>query len=359
MGSEIPTINTAPLLEWLVGGAKGATSSPEVIGRFGPWMRECGLPVTRIGVYVRTLHPNTMGRFFRWTLGGEVEVREAPFAIMREDQFRDSVFIAIIESGKDVRARLDGPTPLANPDLEQLRGKGLTDYVGMPLRFLDGQLHGISFATDVKAGFSLEQIAELRRLAEPIARVAEILAQRRTAASLLSAYVGRDAGERILRGQIQRGHTEIIRCVIWFSDLRNFTMLSGRRQPAEIIALLNDVFECQVPAVERHGGEVLKFIGDGLLAIFPIAAERSPAEVCAEAARAASEAFAAMDSLSEKSVAAGGPPGDRRVAPPRRRRVRQHRRSRPPRLHGHRRRRQPRRAHRGPHRPPRQAPPRE
>jgi adenylate cyclase len=103
----------------------------------------------------------------------------------------------------------------------------------------------------------------------PLARVAEIYALRRTAANLLDAYVGHDAGERILAGQIRRGDTETIHAVIWLSDMRGFTALADSISPERLIEVLNRYFDCQVPAIIAHGGEVLKFMGDGLLAIFP------------------------------------------------------------------------------------------
>ncbi len=99
-------------------------------------------------------------------------------------------------------------------------------------------------------------------------RLGEIFALLRTATNLLSTYVGRDAGERILAGQIQLGDTDTLKAVIWFSDLRGFTELTRSNLPAALIRALNELFGCQIPSIEKRGGEVLKFIGDGLLAIF-------------------------------------------------------------------------------------------
>jgi len=127
----------------------------------------------------------------------------------------------------------------------------------------------------------------------------------RTAANLLNAYVGRDAGDRILKGHVQRGDTEDIHCVIWFSDLREFTTMSRERFPAEIIKVLNEFFDCQVPSIEKHGGEVLKFIGDGLLAIFPFKTEEPVAGVGARAVEAAQVALKALAQLNVSRAARG------------------------------------------------------
>jgi adenylate cyclase len=131
----------------------------------------------------------------------------------------------------------------------------------------------------------------------PLARVFEIFELRRTASTLLSTYVGRNSGDRILAGHIQRGHFETVRAVIWFSDLRGFTEMSSRASTREVIDTLNGVFECQVPAVEKHGGEVLKFMGDGMLAIFPHTGD-DPSAVGDAALAAADEALAAMALLA-------------------------------------------------------------
>ena len=104
----------------------------------------------------------------------------------------------------------------------------------------------------------------------PLARVVEILSLNRMAASLLDTYVGNSAGERIMGGQIRRGHTETMNAAIWLSDLRGFTALSDRLPAETVVDILNHYFDCQVAAIKKHGGDVLKYMGDGLLAVFPI-----------------------------------------------------------------------------------------
>src|SRR6185312_14721747 len=133
----------------------------------------------------------------------------------------------------------------------------------------------------------------------PLARLAEIFALRRVAGNLLSTYAGRASGDRILAGRILRGDVETLRAVIWFSDLRGFTEMSARRTPTEIVSVLNELFDCQVPAIERHGGKVLKFIGDGLLAIFPV--QDDVTSRCEAALAAATEAFAALDARNTRA----------------------------------------------------------
>lgn len=291
---------TKRLYDWLVDGAPGASGPVEVVARIASSLLAGGLPVARISAFVRTLHPDIMGRAFIWRPATGVEVREAPYALLQTETFKKSPVARVYSTGVELRQRLDGEGPLESQDLEVLRKEGHTDYLILPLHFTDGQIHAIGYSTMAEGGFDPDALDTLRTISRPLARIAEILALRRTATNLLSAYVGRDAGERILGGQIQRGHSETIRCVIFFSDLRGYTALSADRRPAEILQMLNQVFDCQVPAVQRHGGEVLKFMGDGMLAVFPFdeSGQRDAAATCEAALAAAGEAFGALDELN-------------------------------------------------------------
>jgi len=134
----------------------------------------------------------------------------------------------------------------------------------------------------------------------PLARVAEIRALRRMASTLLDTYIGHDAGERVLAGRIRRGDIEEIHAAIWLSDMRGFTALADRLPPRVMIDLLNRYFDCQVPVILEHGAEVLKFMGDGLLAIFSIAGNE--AEVCNRALAAAREAQQNIAALANSDM---------------------------------------------------------
>jgi adenylate cyclase len=157
----------------------------------------------------------------------------------------------------------------------------------------DGEVHATSWITQDPDGFSEGQLDAMRALMPSLTRMIEIWLLRRTAAGLLNNYVGGRAGSRILAGQIRRGHTETMHAAIWLSDLRGFTALSDRLSSEAVVDVLNAYFDCQVPAILDHGGEVLKFMGDGLLAVFPIAEnEGDAATVCARVMDAARESRA-------------------------------------------------------------------
>jgi adenylate cyclase len=225
-------------------------------------------------------------------------VGEAPHGMFETDSFKNSPVREAFVTKKVVRLRLGPETERKYPLVDTLVRDGFTDYIIIPLVFTTGEVHGITFSTKVPGGFTDDALDDLRRICRPLALVAEILALRRTASTLLSTYVGRNCGERILAGRIQKGDFETLRAVIWFSDLRGFTELSSRASTREVIDTLNSIFECQVPPIEKRGGEVLKFMGDGMLAIFPFADGDDPARIADLALDAAAEALEAVAALA-------------------------------------------------------------
>ncbi|MFL5319940.1 MAG: adenylate/guanylate cyclase domain-containing protein [Myxococcaceae bacterium] len=288
-------IDVQSTYEWLVAGCPGAKGAPQVVGELAERLVRDGIPIERLAAFVRTLHPNVFGRSFFWAKGKATEVREGSYALTRSPEFQKSPAMVVGTTGKRIRFRIESEeTPFDS--VRDLRREGFTDWMMEPMTFLSGEIHAISFATKAKGGFTDEMIAGIERVVPPLTRIAEVLALSRTAANLLDAYVGPNAGSKILSGKIQLGDTDLIKAAIWFSDLRGFTSMSAELQPGELIAMLNEVFGCQVPAIEHHGGEVLKFMGDGMLAIFPVGADSATA--CDHALDAAQEAFGALEKLN-------------------------------------------------------------
>jgi adenylate cyclase len=291
--------------DWLIDGARSTAEAHEVLAELCARLVGCGVPLWRVAVFVRTLHPHIMGRSFTWREGDGVMVREARFEFLETEEYRNSPVVGVYARGSAIRRRLADPAcPIDYPMLRQLRDEGATDYLASPLLFTNGEIHVATWTTRQPDGFSDAQIEKIEAIIAPLTRVAEIRAFRRIATNLLDTYVGNQAGERILSGQIRRGHTEAIHAAIWLSDMRGFTTLADRLPPRALLELLNEYFECQVPAILKHGGDVLKFMGDGLLAIFPIASEPAPEEVCARALAAACEARANIAMLKPPTGAA-------------------------------------------------------
>jgi len=296
------------VVDWLTDGARSGSLSEDVLLELCRRMVDAGIPLWRVAVFVNTLHPDVIGRAFIWQAETGVKVSEAQYDILETEEYRNSPVVAVYASRKPLRRRVTDPDcPEDFPTVRELRAAGATDYVAFPLEFTDGTVHVATWSTLQPGGFTPEQFAGLKSIIAPLTRVAEIRALRRTAGNLLNTYVGRSAGERILAGKIRRGFLETIHAAIWLSDMRGFTMLAERLPPRELVDLLNRYFDCQVPPIVAHGGEVLKFMGDGLLAIFPLSADGSDAgEVCGRALASAREAKALIDALDAPPGAEGG-----------------------------------------------------
>jgi len=268
-----------------------------------------GIAVARVAVFARTLHPNVAGRGFFWRSEKpeEVEFTVAEHDWMGSKAHLASPLHAITTSGQDIRRCLADPEcPIDFEILNELRGEGMTDYYATPLPTLTGEKLLASFTTRQAGGFRDAEIAALRRLRAPVGRVAEIMGLRRKAKNILDAYLGEQTGEKVLAGQIKRGDGEEIRAVIWFCDLRDSTPLADSMSREAFLALLNEYFECVLGPVQERKGEILRFIGDAALAIFPIGNE--PAAVaCTKALDAAQAALKRMAELNAKREAAGQP----------------------------------------------------
>jgi adenylate cyclase len=287
-------------VEWLVDGARSVSNTREVVSELCDNLVGCGIPISRFGLFVLTLHPQIMGQAFFWKPGAGVDVINASFETFQTEDFRQSPVRRVIDTRTPLRRRLgDASCPMDFAVTRDLRMQGVTDYLAVPLLFASGAVHGATFATEHPGGFADAQIAAIESVVAPLARVAENRMLERTASILLDTYVGNSAGSRILAGQIRRGDTVAIRAAIWLSDMRGFTRLADRLPPQTLVDMLNRYFDCQIPAIAKHGGEVLKFMGDGLLAIFPIAAgDEHARQVCDNALAAAHEARAAIASDS-------------------------------------------------------------
>jgi adenylate cyclase len=294
-------LSTQSIVDWLIGGARSAPESEDVLAELCGRLVAGGMPLWRVAVFVRTLHPHIMGRRFVWREGGGVEVMSAPYEMLGRSEYQASPVVRIYATGETIRRRLIDPVcPNDYPILDELRADGVTDYLALPIVFTNGEFHVVTWTTQARDGFSERDVAALEAIMPPLARVAEIRALRRTTQNLLATYVGSYAGQRILAGHIRLGDTETIHAVIWLSDMRGFTALADRVTPTTLIDLLNRYFDCQVPVIAAHGGEVLKYMGDGLLAIFPVSGEESEMrETCRRALDAAREARAKINAIGD------------------------------------------------------------
>ena len=257
-----------------------------------------------------------------------------------ENKWLQSPFHHLYESGETTFRQRLGNGRAAFPMLEDLRRRGMTDYVAMVNRFgADGAIGMMdctfsSWTTDRPGGFEDEDLAALAFLVPCLALAIKGASIARIAETLVETYLGRDAGHRVLRGHIERGVAEKISAVLWFSDLQGYTRITDTAPPTQIIPLLNDYADAVVSALRGQGGEMLKFIGDGILGIFDAAAA---ADACRQALDAADDAGPPGRRV-QPATSGRGPAGDPLLSRPARRRgvLRQHRQRRPARFHGRR-----------------------
>ena len=282
-----------PFVPWLVHKAWQAKTPNDLFQQLAETLVAEGMPIFRTRLMIQTLNPLLFAHAYGWRQEtGEVEEFQPTHAGAQSAQFRDSPFAVVMKGEGGVRRRLEGPNPkLDFPVLKDLLEEGATDYVAMPLHFSDGQINIITFVSHKPGGFSTEHLGHLYEILPNLSRQFEAHAQRMSSMSLLQTYLGADAGERVLMGLVKRGDGEDIHAVIAFSDLRGSTALAESLPRQEYLAALNQYFDSTAGAVLEHGGEVLKFIGDAMLAIFPINdPDCQHPEACANAVAAAREA---------------------------------------------------------------------
>jgi adenylate cyclase len=286
------------IIDWMIDGARSAITPSQMMAECCERLIQAGLPLWRVGVFLRTLHPDYYGISFIWKPGTEVRIGTVDFTFLDSVEYQSSPMVIVFQQALEVRAHANDPASKRFPIIDDLRAEGVTDYIALPLMFMDGAINASSWTTRQPGGFTEEQLGALRALTPALARYCEIVQSRRIATMLLDTYVGNRAGERIMDGQIRRGHTETMHAAIWLSDLRGFTALSDRLPAETVVDILNHYFDCQVAAIREHGGEVLKYMGDGLLAVFPIDEYiGDDQQVCSRVLEAARESRASVDAL--------------------------------------------------------------
>lgn len=291
-------VDVSNVREWLIDGGRSSPVPGDMIDSLCRQLIGAGIPLFRVAFYIRTLHPDIFGRNFIWKPGEPIQIGTADHSIQDTPQFHASPISIVAREGREIRARISDPDSSRWPIVEDLRAEGVTDYIALPIRYIDGSAHTTSWTTRQEGGFTDEQLDALRSILAPLARLIEVVSLQRKAATLLDVYVGNRAGEKILGGQIRRGHTESMNAAIWLSDLRGFTALSDRLPAETVVDILNHYFDCQVAAIKKHGGDVLKYMGDGLLAVFPIDEYvGDEKQVCSNVLEAAHESRASVADL--------------------------------------------------------------
>ena len=305
--SERPQHETLEgIIDWLASPASQLV--PSLIGEFDEFawrMLAAGFPLLRATLQLRTLHPQYLGAtFVWWRTTGRTVSNYVAHEVRDLYGHEDNPVRRVLVGGQTIRRRIDvSDDNLDFPILHDLKAEGATDYFALPVRSSFGPNYMVTYVTDRIGGFSEKEISDLTRVSQRLSLLADLRNQRRIASNILAAYLGSKTGSKVLAGQIRRGTGEEITAVLWSSDLRGFTERSDRYSGEQVITLLNTLFDAQAKAIADHGGEILKFIGDGLLSIFPI---ESPDLIGAAAKNALAAAVQAVEAA--KALSSDGEP---------------------------------------------------
>jgi len=295
------------VVDWLTNGTRDERFIDNIFAQMCVRLQEAGIPLKRSTLHVRIQHPQWLGARFMWSDGmREAEISRIDFDVQGRSEYIGSPANEMQDGATEVRENLERDPALGRKHAlyDEMRQMGLTDYVAWPLYHTLGKRHLVTFATDRPGGFEDAHVIALKKVLPVLALVSEIRIKNRLARTLLETYVGAHAGELILAGATRRGTGTTVRAAIMICDLRDFTKISDNWPRDDVIDLLNDYFDAMSEPIARHGGEILKFIGDGLLAIFPL----SRPDACESLLHAVTEAREAMAALNARNNGTGRAP---------------------------------------------------
>ncbi|MCR9214343.1 MAG: DUF427 domain-containing protein [Proteobacteria bacterium] len=278
------------LVDWLIRGAWSAKNHVELTKQLGRRLVDTGIPVVRLNVALRQLHPLIAGRSFIWTRDqDEVEELSIKHSSLQDEMYLTSPMKLVSEGLGGIRQKLNVDEKFEFPIMDELKEQGATDYVALPLPFSDGVIHNLTLTSDSPEGFSTSDLGQIFEALPLISRMYEVHKVKQDSQALLETYLGKSAGHQVLNGSVKRGDGETIKAVIYFCDLSDSTMLTEKFGQQKYLELLNRFFDASAVSVVENGGDVLKFIGDAILAIFPISntSEQEIHDACEKALTAA------------------------------------------------------------------------
>lgn len=284
-------ISPRQIVDWLVADAPRLEMGAFVDG-LGWRMRGAGVPLDRLMISLRMLSPNLLAAGITWRPYDPISYFSFDYADRDKGIYESSPFKVVHETNAWLELDLSKTPDERFAIIPDLKKEGMCHYLVVPMWFSAGLPNSLSFATKDPAGFSASDRELIRAILPALANVLEIKRLRRTLGELLSTYVGRGPAAQIMEGVVHRGEVTRIDAAMMMADLRGFTALSTRLPVEETAELLNRYYDAVVPGIFAEGGEVLKFIGDAVLAIFPAEAVGAR-DASARALRAAEAALAA------------------------------------------------------------------
>lgn len=296
-----------PVVDWLLREGRLIGDPLMLIDTLAERLIAAGAPVWRLRFGFSSVHPQIAMWGYIWVRGRGAEETQVGHGFESSEAFIGSPAQRLMQTRAPVRYRLDRLAPDAHRMLRELAEMGGVDYILLPMRFSDASMTLFGVTTDRPGGFAAGDLRKFETLAEVLSPVFEVIKLRRVAKTLLDTYVGKRAGERVLHGLVKRGDGETIQAALWFSDLRDFTALTEALAPDKVLAMLNAYFEHVDAAVTPRGGEILRFIGDAMLIVFPAQTRSEVDAACRAAIDAALDAFASLAALNRRRRGAGEP----------------------------------------------------
>ncbi|TYC64193.1 adenylate/guanylate cyclase domain-containing protein [Rhodobacterales bacterium] len=296
---EAPIV-AADVVQWLYSDAPHLQGTLDIVSELSERLREGNVPVDRTTTGIWVVHPNVRAEQSVWTSEGQRELIRYGADTGTDEAYQGSPIERVHETNAAVRVRIEADPESADQlsFTRELKERGFTDYIALPMPFSDGSIKVASFATKAAGGFTSSHLNVFNSIIRPLALVCELKTLRRTAETVLDTYVGPRAGLKVLDGTTRRGDGEWIKAVVSFADIRGFSRLSNTLPADKIVIFLNKYFGAMTAAVEAHGGEVLKFIGDEVMAIFPYETAEEAKDAAWRALMAARETLQRIEGIN-------------------------------------------------------------
>jgi len=276
-------------IEWLAADECHALDEAALAAELGRRLRSAGLPLDHLGLYLRTLDPEILGHTVGWAPDEPVQVYRRPHDIVRSAAYLSNPVVRVLETQTPAVLRVDPQRDAPWTQNDLFKGRSLVELVILPMRTPDALPSAVSFATTRGTGFTAAERAAFDRIAPALRNACELRNLRRVELTLLDTYLGTLTGRRVLEGRVRRGELERLEAALLLCDLRGFTELSNRLPSERVLELLDAYFGCVVPAIDKAGGEVIKFMGDAVLAFFH---REDASAACAAALQGAKTALA-------------------------------------------------------------------
>ncbi|MBB4105364.1 adenylate/guanylate cyclase domain-containing protein [Allorhizobium borbori] len=299
------TMITHSIREWLLKETRTERYIDNILVSLCERLRSLGVPVARSTLHFQINNPQWLGASIQWVLGAQAaQINTFEYGTENTQAYRQSPISEILSGADEVRENLlEEHFSRPYSIFEQLRQEGYTDYIAFPLDHTLGKRHVMTLASDAPDGFDCDDIRIFREMVPILSLVSEVRIKNALARTLMQTYVGPHASEEILAGATTRGSGVTLSAAVLIFDIRDFTSISDISSRDDVIDMLNTYFDAIAEPIEQHRGEILKFMGDGLLAVFPLENEHALNDIFT----AVMETRQAIDNLNTTNLAMGKP----------------------------------------------------